>query len=1188
MAAIQLDGKTVPRFHAPVDLPSVEERLARAPAAPVLVDPRLLRRIIKRHRAVPGIGLEVPHARCYAIHRDVLLTIVTAAELGRAVASLPDDVILVPRPTDAELRRASIEEVLTGLWRRAFHAAVHLEIERRFAAGALTASRIRERIHRIGQTEFDEVRLVLRHDESLLPPYDDRETFTEFAALYLELRSFDPGLLDQLFPTMRDRARVDGAIDLDPAPLLLLTRPFGMPEAPERASSIPPSERTRRSIVHEPERPQPPSIPMMERRFARAEVARRQGNDVRAALLGLSAHAVAPLAQQDAALARVRGDLESLALRLERALQPEGAVGDFSRKAVLSAWTSMLLALARSGFRRTLRHTVSARLLLDLQSAAVARERPQHAVDLVEFALSLGRRPVVRPLPAAAFVRVARCLHHAHQKLRFVALDSASRRALGALVHRATERAEENVRGALRPRLVEVLDAVGLTPRDAPERLARAKLTDELLDQVVHHGFLGIGHLRDAISRNQLKLASLSGPRELLFGDPLLKADRRLGISLDGVYRRAEIYLRTLQRLSSIAFGTAPGRFLTLYLILPVGGSFVILEGLSHLISLIVGLVGHHHVRLLTTPSLVAVSVVLFGLIHSAWIRGLGLGAIAGVKWLFKGLFVRLPRFVANLPAVRAALRSPPVRALIRYLLKPGIVTGVLWLLLYWVVPAVRKLPSSTGAGIALGIFLALDIALISPVGLMIEEVVDDWIATRFRVLSREVLPGLWRLTLTLFRYLTDLVERGVYTVDEWLRFRQGQSVVALAAKAVLGLVWFFVAYALRIYVNLLIEPQINPIKHFPVVTVSHKIVLPMAPAIFRAMESALAPVVGGTVARAIAGPTVFLLPGVFGFLVWELKENWKLYSENRAKSLGPAVIGHHGETMGALMKPGFHSGTLPKLYQKLRRAAQGGDDAVVKYEESLREVEEAVRHFGARELAAIINGSSRFRAGHVRVDGVELGSNRITLVVRCGAREEASLHSRHGAHEGPGGSASPACRIAFEEQSGLLIASVAEAGWLDVLDEEDRVIAENALAGLYHFAGVDVARQQLEAALRGPEESAPPYDIGSGGLVVWPSAEEAGSAPDEAPRSYREGTTEIFYAFRGGKTLSPVIRGGAPAEAPPTLESEAIFYSKQPITWTAWVSAWNAASAEQGAIPRLLGGASILPRKIRHEAQCA
>ena len=1165
-----------------MDLPSVEERLARAPAAPVLVDPRLLRRIIKRHRIVPGIGLEVPHARCYAIARETLLTIVSAAELGPAAARLPDDVILLPRPTEAELRHTPLEVLLTKLWRTAFHAAVHLEIERRAAAGGLTSARIRERIHRIGETEFDEVRLVLRHDENLLPPYDDRETFTEFAALYLELQSFDPGLLDRLFPTLRDRARVDGAIDIDPLPLLAATRPDGVPEVPERTSSIPPSVRARASIVQEPVAPRAPSLAACERHLERAAAARRSGNDVRAALLALTAHAVAPPGKEEAALAAARADLDSLAVRLDSALRPDTQSTEAEREAARAAWTPILLALARSGFRRTLRHTVSARLLLDLQSAAVARERPQSAVDLVEFALSLGRRPIVRPLPAAIDVRITGYLRRATLKLRFVTLDPASHRVLGSLLHHASERAEANVRKTLGPRIIEALDAVGLTPRDAPERLARAKLTDELLDQAVHHGFLGIGHVRDAISRNQLKLASLSGPRELLVGDPLLKVDRRLGIALDGVYRRAEIYLRTLQRLSSVAFGTAPGRFLTRYLILPVGGAFVLLEGLSHLISLIIGFFGHHHVHLLNRVSLPVVSVALFGLLHSAGIRAFALRTLAGVGWALKSVFVRFPHFVANLPAVKAVLASRGARGVIRYLIKPGLVTAALCLLAHWLIPAARHLPLAAFARIAGALFLVLDLGLISPIGLLVEEAVDDWVAQRFRLISREVLPGLFRLIASLFRYLTDLVERMVYTVDEWLRFREGQSVISLAAKAVLGLAWFFVAYALRIYVNLLIEPQINPIKHFPVVTVSHKIVLPMAPTIFHGLKSVLAPVLGETVARAIAGPTVLLIPGVFGFLVWELKENWKLYAENRAKSLAPAVIGHHGETMGALMKPGFHSGTLPKLYQKLRRSARRSDGSLEQHDEALHEVEQAVRHFGVRELAAIINGSSRFHAGHVRVDGVELGSNRITLVVSCGAREEALGPDSYRA---PANDARTPCRIAFEEQSGLVIASVPEAGWLYGLGDEDRVIVENALAGLYHFAGVDVAREQLEAALRGGAE-APPYDIGSGGLVVWPAAE--GPKPCDAAREDREYVAEIFYDFRGGATLTPVTRGDPPAEPAPTLVSSEIFYAKQPIAWSAWVAAWNAASSADGVIPRLLGGASILPRKPVESAQSA
>ena len=62
-------------------------------------------------------------------------------------------------------------------------------------------------------------------------------------------------------------------------------------------------------------------------------------------------------------------------------------------------------------------------------------------------------------------------------------------------------------------------------------------------------------------------------------------------------------------------------------------------------------------------------------------------------------------------------------------------------------------------------------------------------------------------------------------------------------------------------------------------------------------------------------------MPGIFGFLVWEFRENWRLYAANRPKGLRPVPLGPHGETMPRLLRPGFHSGTLPKRFAKLRRA---------------------------------------------------------------------------------------------------------------------------------------------------------------------------------------------------------------------------------------------------------------------------
>ena len=101
-----------------------------------------------------------------------------------------------------------------------------------------------------------------------------------------------------------------------------------------------------------------------------------------------------------------------------------------------------------------------------------------------------------------------------------------------------------------------------------------------------------------------------------------------------------------------------------------------------------------------------------------------------------------------------------------------------------------------------------------------------DWIVQGWHRFGLRLIIGLFWFFVDVFRRIVETVERLMYSVDEWLRFRSGESRRWLAAKAVMGALWFFVAYVLRFAVNVLMEPQINPIKHFPVVTVGHKLLL--------------------------------------------------------------------------------------------------------------------------------------------------------------------------------------------------------------------------------------------------------------------------------------------------------------------------------------------------------------------------
>src|SRR5260370_33774515 len=73
--------------------------------------------------------------------------------------------------------------------------------------------------------------------------------------------------------------------------------------------------------------------------------------------------------------------------------------------------------------------------------------------------------------------------------------------------------------------------------------------------------------------------------------------------------------------------------------------------------------------------------------------------------------------------------------------------------------------------------------------------------------------------------------------------------------------------------------------------------------------------------AFALIVPTLWLVPGACAFFFWEMKENWRLFRANRPVRLKPVVVGRHGETMLHLLKPGFHSGTIPRLFGNLRQA---------------------------------------------------------------------------------------------------------------------------------------------------------------------------------------------------------------------------------------------------------------------------
>jgi hypothetical protein len=303
----------------------------------------------------------------------------------------------------------------------------------------------------------------------------------------------------------------------------------------------------------------------------------------------------------------------------------------------------------------------------------------------------------------------------------------------------------------------------------------------------------------------------------------------------------------------------------------------------------------------------------------------------------------------------------------------------------------------------------------------------------------------------------------------------------------------------------------------------------------------------GKTVALCI----IWGIPGIFGFFVWELKENWKLYEANRSPTLDPIGIGHHGETMLQLMRPGFHSGTLPKIYGKLRKAERRAHrlrqaKAAHTQREALHHVEEAVRHFVDREFVNLLWESKDWGSARLASGEIHLGSNRIRIEICCPDLSSTSLW------------------IAFEERAGWLMASIPIPGWLTSISSCQAHALRTALAGLYKFAGVNLIREQIKAAF---EPQCPPFAVLAEGLVVW---------PDGKFRS------EALYDLIDSDPAYPRTRGDFPATDLPALDPNQVVYKKVPLTWEAWVEAWEKDQAGKGSTCNIVEEVHFFPPLCR------
>lgn len=1097
----------------PLTLEELHRLIRCADSAAVLLPARIVRRAIKQRHAIPVLRVSVPHHFGYVLSRSEFLETVDSTEIPPdEAASLPDRVILLAQPDQEELDDTPREVCLTQFWRMLFHQRLHLAVEEQWPDGPVGETAVRAWIDRLGPTTFDEARLVLSQQGYLFPECDDRAVLVEFVAVFFELRYFSPGSVGYFFPGVEDLDVLEEAFGelVDAERLLSATRPRGaqrpgdepVPTHDDLLPPVPAAVEAREALV--PARHRRVSEVRYRRLVERAQRAAAGGNVVRACIFLVRARNWATERAAVRLRSAVKDHLSGLVHRIQQVIGFSDDEADGWREAL-----GTLSAHIAKGV-----WSVEARLLFDLQKICVDSERSVFAFNIVQWAASLGRRPIQRPLPRLREVLIFRHLRSAMRRLTAVRLDDYQRQRMYALLRQAEERHEDQLRSQLRPVMAAALAKAEFVPAVRVERAARDKIVEELIDRLLDRGYLTLGDLRDAVARNLLKARDVTRIRELLVGDQLLTTDREMARSLDGVYRRGEFYRRAMQTLSSLAFGTGVGRFLMRFLVLPFAGAFVAEAGVMHLYEFVTRV----KVEVRQWPLVLALGVFMLLLMNVPAFR---LDVWKGLKQFGRGLrivFAQWPREFLALDLVQAILQSRYFRWTYRLLLKPAAVAA----LICWLVPRLMIQWRNTPAGFAMT-FAAVSILLNSRLGRNLEELTTDWVARLWRWLGIHVWARLFWLIMDLSRASIEAVERTMYGVDEWLRFRSGEGRITLVVKGVLGSFWAVITYVLRFCINVLIEPQVNPIKHFPVVTVSHKVLLWFIPYLAGVLELAMEPVLAGTMATFI----ITSIPGIFGFLAWELRENWRLYEANRPKRLQPVPVGAHGETARRLLLPGFHSGTIPKRFARLRRAdlearQKGTWAGVRKHRRALREVELDVRRFIERELLDLLSQIPAWHGRPVRVGRVRLSTNRVRAEIWADA---------------PAG-----LELVLEAQDTWLVASVFDRGFLNVLNGRQRLLLAAGLTGLCKKAGVDLVRQEVQTLLPGDVAN---WLVREHGLVV-----RFGSPVE----------SEYLYAFGEGEPLTAVLQLGRSRTSLPVLDPAALLFGRRPIEWSDWMTLWEAA----------------------------
>ncbi|MCA9066189.1 MAG: hypothetical protein KDA96_24145, partial [Planctomycetaceae bacterium] len=466
--------------------------LLQADSTAFLVEPRVIRRILRERHGYARLSTSIPHTECQVVDSAEVRIVAHPDELGLpSFQDLPDVCLLIAQPDESELEHWPVQELLQLIWRRLFHVS----IDRALMSGSAGSDQmpravVQERIAQIGQVEFDEAHFVLRSEYRLSDPESRIEAYREFISIYGELLKFSPDLLNVWFPSLQDRDHIESILkqDVDLNQIYGRTRLYGSPD-PDLTPRITQDERQLLSTRHDWSLGLGivPSDRRYVRQLRKRDRANERGNTVAAAVAAMRA---AERATSDEkryrAHDKAREDINRLVERLHAAL-------GFDPPDILT-WQESLWELLKNslhGFWNS-----EKRLLYDLQKVCLDHERVTYKVDLIKWIFSRGKRPLRRALTNVREVMMAKHLASSASRLINVRLSGVERERLDKLLHEATHLAEHQMRERLRPAIRETLTEVGLKASSIPEEVAVERLIEDSLDCIARRGYLTMGYLR--------------------------------------------------------------------------------------------------------------------------------------------------------------------------------------------------------------------------------------------------------------------------------------------------------------------------------------------------------------------------------------------------------------------------------------------------------------------------------------------------------------------------------------------------------------------------------------------------------------------------------------------------------------------------------------------------------------------